>query len=487
MKQLKILFVTSELTPFAMTGGLGDVSASLPKALFKRGHDIRVFMPLYGNIPGQSLNRLASPLGVPTGEGELWCAVRHTTYPNSGFPVYFLEHDALYDRNGLYGDEHGVYGDNLLRFTLLSRGALQFCHYMNWYPDVIHVNDWQTSLIPAYLNTIERHSPLGQAATLLTIHNLGYQGKFSSESFPVTVLPWELFTYLGFEAYNQINLLKGGIYHSTLINTVSNTYAHEIQTPEKGEGLDGVLRDRGADLYGIVNGIDDEVWNPETDPLLDANYNVDDLSGKKTCKTSLQRDLGLYVNPDVPLISIITRLAWQKGTDVLAATIRRLLSLDIQFVLIGTGDKSQEAFFKSLNSEFKGKYKAIIDFNSKLAHRTEAASDLYLMPSRYEPCGLNQMYSMRYGTLPIVRSTGGLADTVTNYDEKIGNGTGFKFWDLSPEAIYGVVSWSVETFYKRKNHFQNMIKKAMKKDFGWNKAAAEYEELYMRAVYFRRS
>ncbi|MBU1219644.1 glycogen synthase GlgA [Myxococcota bacterium] len=486
MKHLKILFVSSEVRPFAMTGGLGDVSGSLPRFLQMRGHDVRIVMPGYSITQSWKYRKTDVPLGVPLGHGdERWCGVRISSLPGSDVPIFFLEHDSLYGRSGLYGDSSGEFGDNLLRFSLLSRGSLQLCHYLGWYPDVVHVNDWQTAMVPGFLNSVEAHSPLGRAASLLTIHNLGYQGRFWSDPFDITGLPWDLFTHLGFEYFNGINLLKGGIYHSTLINTVSNTYAHEIQTPEMGEGLDGILRERGASLYGILNGIDTNEWDPATDRYLENHFNADDLRGKSAAKRSLQMELGLELRDDVPIISMVTRLAWQKGIDVVAGAIRRIMELDVQFVLVGTGEGWAEHFFGSLNSEYPGRIRCVIDFNTGLSHRVEAGSDLFLMPSRYEPCGLNQIYSLRYGTLPIVRATGGLADTVQNYDEENGSGTGFKFYDLNEGSLFDVTAWAVNTWRHRPDHFRAMIKRAMSGDYSWDKAAAQYEELYHRAVWIR--
>jgi starch synthase len=486
MKPLKILFVSSEVRPFAMSGGLGDVSGALPKYIKKRGHDIRVVMPSYGSIDRSSHGFTGSPLGVPVGGNEVWCGVSHSYLPQSDVPVFFIENNNLFDRGGLYGDENGEYGDNSLRFSLLSRGALQLCHYLGWYPDVIHCNDWQTALIPGFLNSIEGDSQLGKAATLLTIHNLGYQGRFPSEKFNDTGLPWNQYTHMGYEYKNGLNILKGGIYHSTLINSVSRSYAHEIQTPQMGEGLDGVLREKGAFLYGVVNGIDQEEWNPSTDPHLPAHFSANSLEGKKKNKKELQMELGLEVRDDLPLVAMVTRLAHQKGIDLVAEAIHRMMDLGIQFVLVGTGEKWAEKYFGDLNHQYPGRMKNILAFDTHLAHKVEAAADLFLMPSRYEPCGLNQIYSLRYGTLPVVRATGGLNDTVSNYDQETGGGTGFKFWDFNSDSLVGVVSWAVDTYKNRPNHFITMQKRAMGIDFSWTNSAQEYEELYYRAVYLRK-
>ncbi|MBN2722592.1 MAG: glycogen synthase GlgA [Deltaproteobacteria bacterium] len=486
MKQLKILFVSSEVRPYAMSGGLGDVSGTLPRYLKKRGHDVRVVMPGYSSAGVHSFRQTSSPLGVNLGNGVKWCGIRLNKIPGSDVPVFFIEHDNFFSRDGLYGDPNGEFGDNLERFALLSKGSLELCHYLGWYPDVIHANDWQTALIPGYLNSTERSNQLGSAASVLTIHNLGYQGRFSADEFGKTGLPWELYTHMSYEFHGGLNLLKGGIYHSTMVNTVSSMYAHEIQTPEMGEGLDGVLRERGAQLYGILNGIDTSEWNPETDRYLEHNYNKETLSSKASAKRSLQMELGLELRDETPVIAMVTRLAWQKGIDVVAGAIRRIMEMDVQFVLVGTGEKWAEDFFGQLNHDFPGRFRAVIDFNTGLSHRVEAGADLFLMPSRYEPCGLNQMYSLRYGTLPIVRATGGLADTVRNYDQQSGNGTGFKFYDLNEGSLFDVVGWAVDTYFNRQEHFKNMVIRAMSGDYGWENSAAQYEELYRRAIMARR-
>ncbi len=481
----KILFVSSEVRPFAMSGGLGDVLGVLPRVLSELGHDVRVVMPLYRQISRANLESLPLSVGVPTGVGERWCGVRSGVLPGSTVPVYFLEHDALYDRDGLYGTATGAYWDNCLRFTVLSRGALQLCHALGWYPDVIHANDWQTSLIPAYLNTVERNTQLGAAASVFTIHNLGYQGRFPKGDFVVTGLPWDLFTHLGFEYHDELNLLKGGLYHSTVLSTVSPAYAREIQSPTHGEGLDGILRERSGVLFGILNGIDDREWDPETDPHLPAHFSADHPEGKRQCKQHLQRDLGLPEREDIPLIGLVTRFAWQKGIDVLAESMPQLLALPLQMVIVGSGESWAEDYYRRLNEEFPDNYRGLIEFNTGLAHRVEAACDMYLMPSRYEPCGLNQMYSLRYGTLPIVRATGGLDDTVDNYNPETGSGTGFKFWDLTADAIRGTVAWAVDTWHRSPQAFAAMQDRAMRMNLGWHQTARQYLDVYDTATTLR--
>jgi starch synthase len=498
MPRLKVLFVASECVPFAKTGGLADVVGALPLALSAGGHDVRVVIPAYRAVKGYlarqaeragadarpAPRRLDAPLGVPLGAGEAWTSVLET-HLDPGVAadggraqaprVYLLEHDALYDRDGIYGDSHGDFGDNLTRYSLLSRGALQLCHALGFWPDVIHAHDWQAALVPLYLNTIERWTPLGRAASVLTIHNLGYQGWFNKDLLPVTGLGWEVFNIHCLEAYDSINLLKGGIYNATVVSTVSPRYAQEIQTREGGEGLENVLRERGGDVIGILNGIDDVVWNPQADRHIAAPFGVDDLAGKRVCKAALQREMRLAERPDVPLIGLVSRLATQKGIDILAGALEQILSLDVQVVVLGSGERWAEEMFSRLAGA-SDRFRVYIGMNEGLAHRVEAGADLFLMPSRYEPCGLNQLYSQRYGTLPVVRAVGGLDDTVET------NVTGFKFEEMSSVALAHTVAWAVHLYRADPAYFRTMQLRAMSKNFGWSHASRQYEALYRLAI-----
>jgi starch synthase len=481
-----VLFVASECAPFAKAGGLGDVVGALPVALKARGHDVRVVLPRYDAIPTEGMTRHESPLAVPLGIGEAWCAVYETRLPGTDVPVYMLDHLELFGRGYLYDPPGGMAMDNLVRFAFLSRGAIQLCRHLGWTPDVFHVHDWPSGLLPVYLNTIERHSPFGRSAMVLTIHNLAHQGRFPSRDLPATHVPWEVFNEHGLEDHGAVNVLKGALYHATMLTTVSPRYAQEIRTAEGGFGLDHVLRFRGADLVGILNGIDMNVWNPETDPYIPAHFSVRDLAGKAECKRALQREMHLAERPDVPLIGVVSRLTDQKGTDVIAAALGRILDLGTQMVILGSGDRRAEDYFSVRSHHGGDRFRAWIGFNEALSHRIEAGADLFLMPSRFEPCGLNQMYSQRYGTLPIVRATGGLDDTVENYDPNTGEGTGFKLWDLNPESLVETVRWAVETYRNRKDHFRAMQTRAMQKDFGWNVAAQRYGDVYRWALERRR-
>ncbi len=479
MPRLKVLFVVSECVPFAKTGGLADVAGALPIALAQRGHDVRVVLPRYRVTKKHPAERLPSPLAVPLGPSEAWCGVYEARFSRSEARVYLLEHDVLYDRAGIYGDAGGGYGDNLARYTLLSRGALRLCSSLGFVPDVVHAHDWQTGLVPVYLHTVEARSPAASAATIFTIHNMGYQGWFSKGELYQTGLGWSEFHARSLEAHDGINLLKGGIYHSTLVTTVSPRYAREIQTPEGGEGLDGALRDRRGDVIGILNGIDDEVWSPTADRYTAAPFDAEDLDGKAACKAALQAEVGLPVEPRVPLLGLVSRLANQKGIDVFAGAIEDILSLGVQVVVLGSGEAWAEALFSRLSASHP-RFRAYIGMNEALAHRIEAGADIFLMPSRYEPCGLNQLYSQRYGTLPVVRAIGGLDDTVEH------DRTGFKFEALDAGELAQAVATAVYTYHERPEHFRMMQYHAMTKPMGWGHAAQQYEALYRLAVARRR-
>ena len=484
--RLSVLFVASECAHFVKAGGLGDVVGALPVALHALGHDARVVIPRYDVIPSAGLVRHGAPLGVPLGGGNAWSAVLETRIPGSDVPVYLLDHEQLFGRGYLY-DPPGAFAlDNLVRYAFLCRGALQLCRHLKFAPDVFHVHDWPTALVPIYLNTIEARGPFANAATVLTIHNLAHQAKFPAGELPATHLPWTEFRSDALEDFGAVNPLKGGLYHATKLTTVSPRYAAEIRTPEGGAGLDGLARFRAADLIGILNGIDERAWDPRTDPAIAAPFDAEDLTGKAACKAALQREMALAERPDVPLIGIVSRLSEQKGTDVILAALSRILDLDVQMVILGSGDRAAEGYLHMRSHHGENRFRAWIGFSEELAHRIEAGSDFFLMPSRFEPCGLNQMYSQRYGTLPIVRATGGLDDTVQNYDPSTGEGTGFKLWDLNVESLVSTVRWAVETYRQRPNHVRAMQKRGMRTRFGWDVAARRYAQVYEWAVRARR-
>ncbi|MCE5255379.1 MAG: glycogen synthase GlgA [Spirochaetaceae bacterium] len=489
---MKILMVSSEAMPFAKSGGLGDAVSSLAKALSRLGHDVRILIPRYYFIDRNSLKPLEGAMGVPVGMDEHWTSVYESSLPDSEVPVYFLDYERYYGRSGVYGSStREEFADNPERFALLSMAAFQLCRKIDWIPDIMHAHDWPTSLVPVYLKTLEKTGDFSRTASVLTIHNLGYQGICAKEHFPFFHLDWALFYGAGFEFRDAINLLKSGITNADCLTTVSPSYSREIQTPTQGFCLDGLLRYRSRDLVGILNGIDTETWNPETDPYLPAVYSADDLSGKAVCKRVLQESFGLRPDPKIPLFGIVTRLTEQKGIAEMfgkgfGALSQVCSNMKVQIAVIGSGDSWCEEEIRVLSLRFPN-FKGKIGYDERLAHMIEAGSDFFIMPSRYEPCGLNQMYSLRYGTLPIVHRTGGLADTVENYSQETGEGTGFMFDDLTPQALYNTIGWANWAWYNRQGHIELMRYKAMTRDFAWEKSASEYTALYGRAMAIRKS
>jgi starch synthase len=482
---LSILIAASEAVPFAKSGGLADVVGSLPKYLRNLGHDVRLVLPRYYRIDREKLALQALPgeLVVPMGNlGHEYCGVYEGRIPGTDIPVYFLEHEGYFGRSGLYDEENVEFADNDRRFIFLSKGALELCKLLDFHPDIVHGNDWHTAALPLLLNTAYRHDAhVGRAASILTIHNMQYQGSFPASTMNILDVGWEQFTFLGVEKDDRVNLLKGGIYNATLLNTVSEGYAREIQTAAHGWGLEGAVRERGADLYGILNGVDYAEWSPESDQFIAQNYSSDDISGKKLCKSAIQRAVGLPERADVPLIGIVGRMVKQKGIDVLAAALPQLLQLDLQIVMLGEGEPWAHFYFGGEAAKHPDRLAVIIGYDNGLAHRIEAGADFFLMPSAFEPCGLNQMYSMRYGTLPVVRATGGLDDSVENFNEELLTGTGFKFRDLTPAALFDTVGWAVYTWYNRPDALRRLIGNAMEKRFTWEAAANKYEKLYLKA------
>lgn len=484
---MKILMVSSEAEPFAKAGGLGDAVSALSRALARAGHDVRVVIPRYYCIDRSALDRLGGPLSVPVGYGEEFAGIYRTLLPGSEVPVYFVDHERFFGRDGIYGTRSEPdFVDNPQRFAFLCRAAFQLCRSLAWIPDVLHAHDWPAALAPVYLRHSEQLSEFAKSASVLTIHNLGYQGVYDKEAYPFFRLPWELFHGAGFEFYDRVNLLKAGIYSADCLTTVSPTYAREIQTPEFGFGLDGLLRFRSADLVGILNGVDLEAWNPETDAFLPATYSAADMKGKAACKALLQRELGLAQDSKKPLFAMVTRLVEQKGIGELfgpfsGSAYRICADMDMQLALVGSGERWCEDEVRSLSAKLPN-FRARLGYDERLAHLAEAGADFFLMPSRYEPCGLNQMYSLRYGTLPVVHRTGGLADTVENYNQETGSGTGFMFDNLTPRAIYDTVGWAVWAWYNKQEHLAAMRERAMARNFTWDRSAREYAKLYDRAL-----
>jgi len=480
---MKVLFASSEIVPFAKTGGLADVSASLPAALAERGHEVRLFTPFYKETRerGVAAQETGLKVDVPVGERVVSGRLLEGALPGSGVPVYFLDAPEFYDRDGLYGTSAGDHEDNCSRFIFFARGLLEAAKALGFAPDVIHLNDWQTALAAVYRKTLYAEEPtVEKSAVLLTIHNLAYQGVFWHLDMPLTGLDWSHFNWKELEHFGKINFLKGGIVFADSVNTVSPTYAEEIRTAEFGAGLDGVLRHVGGRLSGIINGVDYAHWNPETDELLPARYSASDLSGKAECKKALQAEYGLPQKADVPVIGIVGRLAAQKGLDLVAEAMGELLELPLQLIILGTGEEKIQNLIREVAAREPERIGAKIAFDNRLAHLIEAGSDVFLMPSRYEPCGLNQMYSLKYGTVPLVRATGGLADTITDCTAKTlksGRANGFSFTKYESEALVGTIERALK-LYRKKKDWVRLVSIGMKQDWSWDRSAQEYEALY---------
>jgi len=468
---MKILMVASEAAPFAKTGGLADVVGSLPAALKKLGHEVAVLLPRYPAVDLKSTRRVYDwlPVWVPPRrfDTSLYLIERET-------PFYFLDSPVLFDRPGLYGEDGEDYPDNHIRFAALAQAALEFCRRV-WRPDVIHGHDWQAGLTPVYLHTIYANDPtFFGIRTLFTVHNVGYHGLFPEDTLAdIGLESAGVFRPDAIEFFGKVCYLKGGLNYSDALNTVSPTYAREIQTPEYGFGLDGVLRARSQVLSGILNGADYTEWDPETDPYIAAHYSRADLSGKRICKQDLVNTFGLPAEAmDAPLIGIVSRFTTQKGTELVAATADGLVNEGYYMAALGAGEPQYEELFQGIAARHPGRIAVRLGYDNALAHKIEAGADLFLMPSRYEPCGLSQIYSLRYGTVPLVRATGGLDDTIEP-------GTGFKFWQYTGDALLGALHAAREAFANPES-WRTMMLAGMAKDFSWNASAAEYSRLYQR-------
>ncbi len=471
---MRVGFITSEVASLAKTGGLADVALALPRALADMGVEILVVMPKYRAVEGKAEMTELARFSVPIEGSDRTCIAYRGTLPGSRVPVVFLEHDPYFDRPALYG-EGAEYEDALQRFAFFSRAALQLFAAIEWIPDVLHLNDWHASLIPAYLRD-GAVPELNDTRTMLTIHNLGYQG----------VSPWDQAEVTGLSADalapyrhgEQINLLKGGILGVDLINTVSPSYAQEIL--QEGAGLEDALQSREEDLFGVLNGVDTLVWNPKTDEHLWARYDVEQPEGKQVNRRMLQETLGLNLDPQVPILGTISRLASQKGFDLIMEGFDRMMALDVQFVLLGTGDKLYEEFFRAAQQTYPGSVASLITFSEEWAHRIEAGADIFLMPSHYEPCGLNQQYSLLYGTVPVVRATGGLKDTVVELEPDADTGNGFSFTEGTADAFLEAVDRAVRTYREHPGIWKRMMRRGMSEDRSWRSAAQEYFRLYRR-------
>ncbi len=485
-KPLNILFVSSEVEPFAKTGGLADVSSSLPKAIKESGHEIRIMMPRYRFISERRFKlhdiiRLKD-IPIPVGNSVELGNVKSSFISNlkDKVQVYFLDNEKYFGRDGVYQNPASKkdYLDNDERFIFFCHGVIETLKRLGWQPDIIHCNDWQTGLIPAYLKTLHSNDPFFKnVKTVFTIHNMAYQGSFPAETFAKSGLPKDLFKPEGAEAYGKFNFLKTALYFADVITTVSQKYAEEIcHSEELGAGLNGLLSHRKKDLHGILNGIDYHQWNPLTDDHIYRKYDLKSIEAKSDNKKALTKRFGLQYSESIPMVGAISRLVEQKGFDLVLEAMDELMKLDIQFVLLGSGDPKTEKKFEAFHKKYSSKMGVFFGFDEELAHLIEAGSDLFLMPSRYEPCGLNQMYSMRYGTVPIVRATGGLDDTVEDYGGN-GKGTGVKFEKFDAKDLVKAVQRGMK-IYQQADEWKKLMRNGMMKDFSWEHSARKYVGLY---------
>lgn len=475
---MKLCFISSEVFPFSKTGGLADVSGALPKALAKKGIETQVLTPRYKSVNKFDLKELYRT-SLKIGSRQEEYILYEYKDGNDHLMHYFIGNDRYFNRDNLYGEGSKDYTDNAERFSLFSYAALDVLKKMGFQPDIIHTNDWQSALVNIYLKLYYKNDDLFKNSnTILTIHNIGYQGIFNKDKMQTLNLPQDIFNIDGVEFYNQINLLKGGIIFADAVTTVSKTYSQEIQTEEYGASLDGVLRKFSYKLTGIVNGLDYDVWNPKTDRFIKFPYSEKNISGKYENKKALQKELKLdYAN--MPLFGMVSRLASQKGVDLVAAAIEKILKkhTDAEFVILGTGDKELEKNLKNMAKKYKEKIAVIIDFDEGLAHRIYAGSDFFMMPSKYEPCGLGQMIAYRYGTIPIVRATGGLKDTVKNYDLVSQKGSGFVFEKYDSSELFEAIL-KAKILFNKKNDMKSLAEKVMRFDYSWGNQANEYIKLY---------
>jgi len=477
---MKIVFLASEAVPFAKTGGLADVAGSLPAYLSRLGADVRLVMPFYTEVrkKGLPLRKVLDGHRMAFGPDHISFSAWESTA--GGFPVLFIENDRFFDRDFLYGTSAGDYPDNGERFGFFSKAALETLKAVGFPPRVLHCHDWQSSLALAFLKHVYGGEPFFQGTrSLFTIHNLAYQGLYEKAILERVGLPDSLFNMNDLEFWGEVNFLKAGILYSTALNTVSPRYSREIQTPEFGCGLDGLLRTRSSVLYGLLNGVDYAAWNPESDPLLPRGFTASDLAGKKACREELLKLFGLEAGPETMVSGIVSRLAGQKGLDIVHEALSALFDLDLRLVILGTGETKIQDDLRAAARAYPSKLGLKIAFDERIAHTIYAGSDAFLIPSKYEPCGLTQMYSLRYGAIPIVRATGGLDDSVRAYDPTLGSGNGFKFERETPEALTGAVRNAL-TVFARPESWKALIRSAMAEDFSWEKAAGQYLELYKK-------
>jgi starch synthase len=481
---MHIAFAASEGVPFSKTGGLADVVGALPQALAAQGHQVTVYLPRYKQTKLTNPKTVVRSITVPFDDKYRFCSV--VAGPNTaGVTYYFVEYSPYFERDTLYGTAAGDYPDNAERFALFSRAVIEASKILG-VPQVFHCHDWQSALIPVLLRTFYVEDPaFHDVASVFTIHNMGYQGLFPAETLPLLLLPWDLFTLTKMEFFGQVNFLKGALVFSDFVTTVSRKYSQEIQTTEYGFGLEGVLRNRAATVTGILNGVDYSEWSPETDKFIAEKFAPAALSGKAKDKQDLLQTFGITkADAKLPVIGIVSRFAAQKGFDLISQVMDRLAREDMILVVLGTGDKEYEEMFLRLQKQFPHKIAVKVAYDNAIAHKIEAGADMFLMPSRYEPCGLNQIYSLKYGTVPIVRATGGLDDTIEPWDARTGKGTGFKFYEYNGESLLLTVKAALQAF-RDEASWQVLMRNGMSRDFSWGASAKEYVKVYDRARLLR--
>ncbi|HEY6969049.1 MAG TPA: glycogen synthase GlgA [Candidatus Angelobacter sp.] len=476
---MKIVFAASECVPYSKTGGLADVVGALPRALAELGHNVSVYLPKYKQTKLGEAKTLLPSVTIPFDDKYRFCSILDGG-KHAGVQFYFIDYPPFFNRDALYGTPAGDYPDNAERFALYSRAVLEGSKVLGA-PEIFHCHDWQSALVPILLRSSYAEDPVFRnVSAVFTIHNIGYQGTFPPDILPLLMLPWDLFTIDKMEFWGKANFLKGAIAFSEMITTVSRKYSQEIQTPEFGFGLDGVLRERSGRVTGILNGVDYGEWSPENDKFIAQRYSAENLEGKQACKRDLLQQFGIAAaDRDLPVIGIISRFAAQKGFDLIAEIASELARLPLIVTVLGSGDRPYEELFRKLNKQYPEKFAVKIAYDNALAHKIEAGADMFLMPSRYEPCGLNQMYSLKYGTVPIVRATGGLDDTIEPWDPASSSGTGFKFTPYSSAALLEAIFQALEAF-RDKAGWKKLMLNGMSKDFSWTAAAREYVKVYER-------
>lgn len=475
---MNILFAVSEATPYAKTGGLADVAGALPTALAERGHQVHLFLPLYREIltPEREFTEIAKVM-VPLGDKQVAGTIVSLPSAHPNLSISLIRQDDFFDRPFLYGPPEKEYADNGIRFIFFCRAILEAVTVLDLEIDIYHAHDWQTALIPVYLKTLYKDLPRYQGGSLFTIHNLGYQGIQDKKLMPLTGLGWEEFTFERLEFFDRLNLLKGGLVYADALNTVSRAYSREILQTEFGFGLEPVLRQRRDDLYGILNGVDYQEWNPADDSFINNHFRLGRMTGKNFCKKKLAAAFKLPHENRLPLIGMVSRLVTQKGFDLILPLLKKVSKYKAQFIFLGTGDPEIEEALTSLARQHPAQIAFIHGYDNRLAHLIEAGADIFLMPSQYEPCGLNQMYSLRYGTVPLVRAVGGLDDSIISFNPENCSGNGFKFRAYTTAALEKTLIEALQ-LYQKPRLWNKLRQNGMRNDFSWSQSAIKYEELY---------